>query len=162
MFALRPAHARDLQAIDDIYNHYVVHSVATMQLEPEPISAREHWFSQHDAAHPVLVAVEGAEVIGWASLSLYKSRAGYARTVESSVYVRHDRHRRGVGRALMIAILARANQHGHHIVVAGVESEQHGSLALHESLGFARVAHFSEVGYKHGAFRDIVYLQRSV
>lgn len=155
-----PAAFSHLVDIDAIYAHYVETSACTYQVAVEPFSARKAWFEEHDDRHPILVALDADRVVGWASLSTYKSRCGYAGTVESSVYVRHDAHRRGIGRALMRALITRSDGLGHHAIVAGVDSEQAGSLALHASLGFERVGRFREVGFKFGAFRDVVYLER--
>ena len=157
---IRPATKADLRAIEDIYLHYVATSVCTYQLEPGPFAEREEWFARHDEKHPVLVAVDDRRVLGWASLSVYNPRAGYARTVESSVYVHHAAHRRGVGRALMLDLIARADALDHHVIVAGIDAEQEGSIALHTSLGFVLAGRLREVGYKHGRLRDVLYFQR--
>lgn len=157
---IRAATVGDLRAIEDIYLHYVATSACTYQLEPDAFSARTEWFSQHDAAHPITVAVDERRVLGWASLSVYKPRGGYARTVESSVYVHHEHHRRGVGRALMLDLVARADALDHHVIVAGIDAEQEASIALHTSLGFVVAGRLREVGYKFGRLRDVLYLQR--
>ena len=170
---VRLATALDLAAIESIYDHYVHNSTCTFQLESEPFSAREAWFSSHDERHPVTVATlsrregdaldgrsGGEVVVGWASISVYNSRCGYASTVENSVYVRAGQHGRGIGRALLTDCIARAEAIGHHTIIAGVGAEQTPSLALHESLGFVRVALLREVGFKFGRWLDVVYLQK--
>ena len=157
---LRAATRLDLPAIDDIYNHYVVHSTCTYQLEIEPFAERERWFDAHDSLHPVIVATESAAIVGWASLSQFHARAGYQHTVENSVYVDHRQHRRGIGRALMTEIIARAKSLGHHSIVAGISSDQEASIALHASFGFTKVAHLREVGHKFGRWLDVVQMQR--
>jgi phosphinothricin acetyltransferase len=95
---LRDAAAADLPAINDIYNHYVLHSTCTYQEEPETADARRAWFDAHGPAHPVTVAVDDGVVVGWGSLSPYHRRSAYRRTVENSVYVAHTHHRRGIAR----------------------------------------------------------------
>ena len=159
---IRLATADDLGAIEAIYDHYVHHSTCTYQLESDPQGAREAWFSRHGERHPVVVATLDGDVVGWGSLSIYNPRAGYAHTVESSVYVHPGLHKRGIGRALMLDLIARAEALGHHTLIAGVDGEQTASLALHESLGFSRVAHLKEVGFKFGRWLDVIYLQRMV
>jgi phosphinothricin acetyltransferase len=158
---IRPATAADLRGIEDIYLHYVATSGCTYQLEPEPFEARERWFERHGGKHPVIVAVEGERMLGWASLSVFNARGGYARTVESSVYVHHGAHRRGIGRALMVDLIERADALGHHVIVAGIDAEQEASVALHLSLGFVHAGRLREVGYKMGRLRDVVYMQRT-
>lgn len=156
---IRLATEADLSAINDIYNHFVLHSTATYQEGPESMEGRRAWFARHGAAHPVTVAESDGEVVGWASLSPYHARSAYRMTVENSVYVRHDRHRRGIGRGLLADLVARARELGHHAIIAGIDGEQAGSLALHEAMGFVRVGHLRQVGFKFGRWLDVIYAQ---
>jgi L-amino acid N-acyltransferase YncA len=157
---IRLATPADLPAIRDIYDHYVATSTCTYQLEPETREKRAAWFAAHGEKHPVTVAeIEGA-VVGFGSLSVHNVREGYARTVDDSLYVRHDVHRRGVGRALLADLLDRARALDHHVVVAGIDSTQTPSLALHKSFGFEDVGTFRAVGRKFGRILDVVYLQK--
>ena len=156
---IRPATEADLAAIRDIYNHYVERSTCTFQIEPDTEAERLAWFRGRSPAHPVTVAEAGGEVVGWAALSPWKSRAAYARSVEASVYVRPDRHRRGVGRALLLDLIRRARELGHHALIGGACTEHPASVALQESLGVERVGCFREVGHKVGRWLDVVYLQ---
>src|SRR6187401_898911 len=87
---VRPMTAADLGAVRDIYNHYVATSTCTFQVEPETPEDRAAWFHDRKASHPVIVADANGEVVGWAALSPWKSRCGYAHSVEASVYIRHD------------------------------------------------------------------------
>jgi len=156
---IRTAIRGDLPAISAIYNHYVLTSTCTYQLEPETEADRETWFAERSELHPAIVAEFAGEVVGWASLSPWKSRAGYRHSVEASVYIRHDSHRRGLGRRLMIELIALAKAAGHHTIVGGTCSSQEASLALQLSLGFVRVAHLKEVGFKFGRWLDVIYTQ---
>jgi phosphinothricin acetyltransferase len=149
----------DLPAINAIYNHYVLHSTCTYQITPETDEARLYWFRQRAEVHPVTVGEINGEVVGWASLNRYHAREAYARTVENSIYVRHDWQRRGIGRVLLSDLIVRARQLGHHTILAGISAEQAASVALHEAFGFEPVAHFRELGWKHGQWLDVVYLQ---
>lgn len=156
---VRPATETDLLSIHEIYNYYVHTSTCTFQLDPEPFDERLSWFRQHSELHPVIVAESDGEIIGWGSLSPWKERAGYAGTVEASVYVRHDCHRRGVGKAILGDLIKRARKLGHHVLIGGACTDHPGSIALQESLGFERVAHFRETGRKFNRWLDVVYLQ---
>lgn len=156
---IRDATPADLEAIDTIYNHYVRTSTATYQLEPDPFEARQAWFAAHAGRYPVLVALESAQVVGWASLSPFHPRAAYAGTVENSVYVRHDRHRRGIGAALLAALIERARAAGFHTIVALIDSKQTPSLALHARLGFTEAGRLTEAGRKFDRWLDVVYMQ---
>ena len=157
---IRLATPADLPAINAIYNHFVLHSTCTYQEEPSTAEERAAWFAAHGGKHPVTVAEVGAEVIGWGSLSRFHARSAYRHTVENSVYVRHDMHRRGVGRVLLDDLIVRAKDVGHHTIMALIDSSQAGSIALHRACGFTDAAHLKEVGFKFGQWRDVVYLQR--
>lgn len=156
---IRPAVEADLPAVREIYNHYVATSTCTFQVEPDTEAERLEWFRERTAAHPVVVAEIAGEVIGWASLSPWKGRCAYRFSVEASVYVRHDCHRRGIGRALLADVVERAKALGHRTVIGGACTEQAASLALQRSLGFEPVGCFRAVGYKFGRWLDVAYLQ---
>jgi phosphinothricin acetyltransferase len=156
---IRLATEADLPAINAIYNHYVAHSTCTYQLTPETEEQRLKWFRAHDARHPVTVAVVEGVVVGWASLNVYHPREAYARTVDNSIYIHPEHHRRGHGRALLADQIERARTLGHHVFLAGVSAEQTPSVALHTSFGFEQVAHFRELGFKHGQWLDVLYFQ---
>ena len=157
---IRLATSADLPAINDIYNYYVLRSTCTYQLEPEPLEARQEWFAKHPPEkYPVTVAEMGGDVVAWGSLSKFRDRAAYDGSVEASIYVRHDMHRQGLGRALLVDLIERAKQIGFHTLIGGASADQTASLRLQESLGFEHVAHFKEVGYKFDQWLDVVFLQ---
>ena len=159
-FSIRLATSADLSAINDIYNYYVLRSTCTYQLEPETEEARQKWFEQHSAdKHPVTVALLDGIVAGWGALSEFRPRAAYAHSVEASVYLRHDMHRRGIGKALLLDLIARAKAAGHHTLIGGASADQTASLALQKSLGFDQVGYLKEVGFKFGRWLDVVYCQ---
>jgi L-amino acid N-acyltransferase len=156
---IRTANVADLEAIREIYNYYVVRSTCTFQIEPDTDAERLAWFTDRSPDHPIVVAESAGGVVGWGALSPWKSRGAYARSVEASVYVRHDLQRRGVGRALMLELIDRARNAGHHVIIGGACTEQTASLALQESLGFQRVGCFRQVGHKFGRWLDVAYMQ---
>lgn len=158
-FSLRLAQEADLVAINDIYNHYVLHSTCTYQTEPETIEARRAWFAAHGEGYPVIVGEHDGEVVGWGSLSKFKDRAAYQPSVEGSVYIRQDRLGYGFGRVILIDLIERARALGYHTFIGGACSSQAASIRLQESLGFQRVGQFREVGLKFGRRLDVVYLQ---
>jgi L-amino acid N-acyltransferase len=157
--AIRPATESDQIAINDIYNHYVQHSTCTYQEEPEPLDGRRQWFSHHDANHPVIVAEVDGQVVGWGSLSAYHARLAYRRTVENSVYVHHQHHRRGIGSLLLQQLIARARSLGYHAIIAGIDAEQVASVALHAKFHFEKVGHLKQVGFKFGRWLDVIYME---
>lgn len=156
---IRPATEADLVAINDIYNHYVLHSTCTYQEEPETIESRHRWFSHHGETHPVIVAAADSEVIGWGSLSAYHPRSAYRRTVENSVYVHHQHHRKAVGSLLLEELIDRARTLGHRAIIAGIDAEQAASVALHAKFQFEKVGHLKQVGFKFGRWLDVIYME---
>ncbi len=156
---LRQACESDLAAINDIYNHYVWCSTCTWQEEPEPLEDRRQWLAQHDPKHPVTVAEADGMIVGWGSLSVYRSRSAYRNTVENSVYVRHDCQRRGVGSALLQDLIARARTLGHHAIIAVIDGEQAASVALHAKFGFRKAGHLTQVGFKFDRWLDVIYME---
>ena len=157
---IRLAAQSDLPAINEIYNHYVLHSTCTYEEEQTTAAEREVWFLAHGPVHPITVAEVEREIVGWASLSPFRTRSAYRRTVENSVYVRHDRQRQGIGLALLADSVRRAKALGHHTIIAGIDREQAASVSIHQRLGFEEVAHLKEVGFKFDRWLDVVYLQK--
>lgn len=159
---VRPAAAADLDGINAIFNHYVLHSTCIWEDAPETADGRRAWLAAHDASHPVIVAEEAGAVVGWASLSAYNGRPGWRHTVEDSVYVHPDRLGRGIGSRLLADLLDRAARLGHRAVVAAICSDQPASIRLHVRHGFAEVGRLREVGFKFGRWLDAVHMQRLV
>jgi len=149
----------DLSAINDIYNHYVLRSTCTYQEEPEPIEDRRKWFAYHGEAHPIIVAEAGGQIVGWGSLSAYHARSAYRRTVENSVYVHHDFHRRGIGSVLLDELITRARSLRHHVIIAAIDAEQPVSVALHARFGFQKVGHMKHLGFKFNRWLDVIYME---
>ena len=156
---IRLATVDDLAAINAIYNHYVMHSTCTYQEEPTTAEERVAWFAGRAAEHPVTVAVIDGEVVGWGSLNRYHARSAYRFTTENSVYVRHDMHRRGIGKALLADLLVRAEALGHHSVIAVISADQLASVELHRRAGFVECGLFKEVGFKYERWLDVMYMQ---
>ncbi len=157
--AIRPAAESDLEAINDIYNHYVLYSTCTYQEDPEPIGHRRQWFRHHDSAHPVIVAEANGQVVGWGSLSVYHARSAFRRTVENSIYVHHEYHRRGAGSLILADLIARARAVGYHAIVAGIDSDQTASVALHSRFEFRHMGRLTQVGFKFGRWLDVIYME---
>lgn len=157
---LRDATAADLPAIDALYNHYVLHSLCTMQTVPDAPEVRQAWFARQGQANlPTLIAECDGRVVGWAALFPYSPRQGYRFTVEDSVYLHPDFQGRGVGRLLLTELLARGKARGLHNVIAKITSSQPASIALHTRLGFTEFGRMRDAGIKHGTWLDVVLMQ---
>src|SRR5437667_24828 len=158
---VRDARADDLPGLLAIYNDVIATSTAIYTEQPVTLDDRVTWWNARVAqGYPVLVAVDPSGVTRFASFGDFRAWPGYRFTVEHSVHVRVDRRGSGVGTALMHVLLARAAALGKHVMIAGVDADNHASLRFHERLGFSRVAHFSQVGFKFDRWLDLVFLQR--
>jgi len=147
--------AADWPAVEAIYAEGIATRAATFETEPPDYAAFD---ASHHAGHR-FVAVEDGRVVGWAVLAPTSSRACYAGVAESSVYVADGARGRGVGRALMEALLADAKARGIWTVHAGMFPENAASVALHERLGFRVVGRFDRIAQLDGVWRDTVLLE---
>ena len=120
------------------------------------------WQARVAQDYPVLVAVEGAEVMGFASFGDFRAWPGYRFTVEHSVHVAEDQRGRGIGTALMRVLLERGTALGKHVMVAGIDADNAGSIRMHERLGFEATGHLKEVGWKFNRWLDLVFMQRQL
>ena len=158
---IRDADEHDLEGIMAIYNDAVEHTTAIWNDTKVDLNNRANWLADRQrAGYPVLVAVnDGGDVLGYASFGDWRAFDGYRHTVEHSVYVRADQRGAGIGKALMLALIQRAQNIGKHVMVAGIEAGNIGSIRLHEKLGFEQVGLLQEVGMKFGGWLDLVFLQ---
>ena len=158
---VRLARLEDGEAMRAIYNLEVTESTVTFDLVPRSANEQDQWLREHSGAHPAIVATgaEG-EVLGFGSLSPYRSRPAYATTVEDSIYVRRDVQRRGVGRAVLVELLALATAHGFHAVIARIVDGHEASIGLHRACAFELIGVEREVGRKFGRWLDVVVMER--
>ena len=160
---VRDARPDDARAIVDLYNHYVTHTTITFEEQPVSPSEMESRVREiQSGGLPWLVAEESGVVVGYAYASKWKTRSAYRFSVESTVYVAHDRRTRGVGTSLYEVLIARLKDAGYHTVIGGITQPNEASVRLHERLGFVKTAHFREVGFKFGEWLDVAYWQRPV
>lgn len=160
MAVVRDARPADLPALLEIYNDAVVHTTASWDLLPwTPVEHAEWYATKAGRDHPVLVADDDGDVLGYAAYGPFRPKAGYAATMEHSVYVRPDAQGRGIGRTLLVAVIERARAAGVHALVGGLSADNEVSLLLHRSLGFIEVGRLPEVGRKFDRWLDLVLVQ---
>jgi len=158
---VRPAGAGDLARINAIYNHYVLHSHATFEIEPVTMAEREDWASHYaDSGRYRLLVVADDDVLGFATSSPYHLRAAYETSVELSVYVDPDATGRGLGARLYGTLIPLLEREDLHRAYGGVSLPNASSVALHERFGFREAARYSEQGRKFGRYWDVVWLER--
>ena len=158
---LRLATSADAEEIREIYNHEVMHTVATFDLVPRSLAEQQEWLEARSGAFATIVAQdEAGEVVGFGALSPYKERAAYRTSVENSVYVRRDRHAQGIGRLLVDELLSVAELSGFHAVFARINATSEASIALHRACGYELVGVEREVGRKFSRWHDVALMQR--
>jgi phosphinothricin acetyltransferase len=154
------ANLDDAESIRRIYNVEVESSTVTFDLVPRSLEEQRDWLRQRDGAFGVLVAEIDGRVVGFASLSEYRSRPAYRTTVEDSVYVDESARGRGVGSALLIELVELARARGFHSMIGRIVGGHEQSIALHQAAGFDIVGTEREVGRKFGRWLDVVLVQR--
>lgn len=161
--AIRPVAPDDDTAIAAIYAHHVLNGTATFDLDPHPPA---FWANKIAAittlGHPFLIAETAGEVLGYAYATPFRDRPAYARTCENSIYVRADAVGRGVGSALMTALLDAAAASGFSEMIAVIGGGEPASVALHTKAGFRHAGRMERVGEKFGRLLDTVYMQRTL
>jgi L-amino acid N-acyltransferase YncA len=150
----------DASQVCEIYNHYVRETVVTF--EEAPVSEHEMARRIGDVTErlPWLVLAHGGSVIGYAYATWWKVRSAYRFAVESTIYLSRHLARRGIGTELYRALIADLRGRNVHCAIGGIALPNPGSVALHEKLGFSKVAQFKEVGWKLGRWVDVGYWER--
>jgi phosphinothricin acetyltransferase len=159
---IRPATPADIPAITRIYAHAVRHGTASFEFEPpDEAEMTRRQRALLDGGYPYLVAEDGGTVLGYAYAGPYRTRPAYRYTVENSVYIAPDAHRRGIGRALLKALIAACEARNYRLMIAVIgDSAQTPSIELHRAAGFKLVGAFEAVGYKFERWLDSVLMQR--
>lgn len=157
---LRDATESDLPAILAIYNHAVAETTAIWNEILVDLDNRKAWYDLRQArGFPILVAEVEGRIAGYASYGDWRPFDGFRQSVEHSVYVEKDHYGRGLGKALMSALIERAKAGNIHVMVAAIEAGNTGSIALHKSLGFRLVGTHHEVGKKFGRWLDLTMME---
>jgi L-amino acid N-acyltransferase YncA len=156
---LRDAVEANLPMIVEIYNSTVPSRMVTADTEPVSIESRLPWFRGHDPeSHPIWIAEDGGEIVGWLSFEPFRERPAYHATAEVSVYVSENHRRKGVGRRLVAEAVRRGPALGLKTLTAGAFSHNAPSLKLFKEFGFEHWAHFPKVAELDGIERDLVVL----
>jgi L-amino acid N-acyltransferase YncA len=160
---IRDAGESDLPGLLAIYNDVIATSTAIYSYLPVTLEDRTEWWRARVAlGYPVLVAADGAGVLGFSTFGDFRTWPGYRFTVEHSVHVRSDCRGRGIGKQLVAALFPRATALGKHVMIAGVDAANEASIRFHERLGFEKTGHLREVGHKFDRWLDLVFLQRLI
>jgi L-amino acid N-acyltransferase YncA len=156
---VRSATTEDAARICEIYNHYVLHSTITFEEQLVSVEEMKQRIGEVLTGLPWLVWVEDQVVQGFAYASKWKGRCAYRYSVESTAYLADGSTGRGIGTKLYEALFTALRQSKMHVVMGGIALPNDASIALHEKLGFEKVAHFREVGWKFDRWIDVGYWQ---
>jgi L-amino acid N-acyltransferase YncA len=161
---IRPARPTDIPAITRIYAHAVEYGTASFELEPPDEAEMARRMSELTSqSFPYLVAELDGALAGYAYAGPYRTRPAYRFTVENSVYVAPDMHRRGVGKALLEELIEASTEQGFRLMIAVIgDSKQRASIGVHEATGFKHVGVYENIGYKFGRWLDTVLMQRAL
>ncbi len=162
---IRDACATDIAAIAEIYAWHVLHDCASFEeTPPDEAEMQARFLKVRTHELPYLVAEQAGRIIGFSYASPYRPRPAYRYSVEESIYLAHEATGRGIGSALLAALIARCEQGPWRqmLAVIGNGEQNPGSLKLHLRLGFRQVGILKEVGFKHGAWRDTLIMQRAL
>lgn len=158
---IRPATLADIPAITRIYAHAVLHGTASFELEPPTEAEMEKRMQALlDGKFPYFVAEIDGKIAGYAYASLYRTRPAYRFTVEDSVYVAPDMHRRGVGKILLLKLIETCTAMGFRQMIAVIgDSDQAASIGVHKACGFEPAGNLKNVGWKFGKWLDTPLMQ---
>jgi phosphinothricin acetyltransferase len=159
--AVRPATPADIPAIATIYRHAVLHGTASFELEPpDEAEMLRRYEAVVGGGYPYFVAEMDGKVLGYAYANAYRTRPGYRFTVEDSVYITPDAQGKGIGRALLHALIEASTTAGFRLMVAVIgDSRHYASIAMHRNAGFTFAGTIHSVGYKFGRWLDSVSME---
>ena len=164
MLLIRPGRDEDLPAITAIYAHHVLHGTGTFETEPPSVAdMATRRVDVLSKGLPYLVAEHDGQLAGFAYGNWFKPRPAYRYSVEDSIYLAPDLHRKGLGRALLAELLARCEAADIRKIMAIIgDSANAGSIGVHRALGFVQVGTIASCGWKFGAWRDIVIMEKTL
>lgn len=152
---IRSLHINDTKALLDIYNYYVLHTTVTFDIEALSIEAFEIKVNTINENYPFIIFEEDNEILGFAYGSRFRPKPAYDYVAESTVYVKHAAHGKGIGSILYKELIARLKQTKLHTVLGVLTIPNEASIKLHEKLGFEQVGYLKEVGLKFGEWQNV-------
>ena len=154
---IRKVEADDVKVTCDIYNHYAENTIITFEEQTVSVQEMQNRIREVTTSLPWLVFENNGDVVGYAYASRWKGRCAYRYSVESAVYLSPDVTRRGIGSQLYGKLISILRGRAIHSVIGGIALPNPASVALHEKMGFEKVAHFKEVGWKFNQWIDVGY-----
>ncbi len=157
---IRSASVHDANQIVDIYNYYIKNTVISFEEELLGVLEMKERIDQVlKKGYPYLVYEVENEILGYAYASVWHPRAAYKHSVETSIYLKHDRLNKGIGSKLYSELLELLQQNNYRAIIGGIALPNPSSVALHEKFGYKKAAHYKDVGYKFDTWVDVGYWQ---
>jgi len=161
-WTIRAATEADAAACAAIYAPYVTETAITFEIEPPDVTEMSQRIATAAASHAWLVLEDAGVVAGYAYGRPFHQRAAYRWACETSIYLDIHRRRTGAGRALYAALLDRLAERGYRRAMGGMTMPNDGSAGLHRALGFSPVGVYRDVGWKHGRWHDVAWVQKTI
>lgn len=161
---IRHAEPTDLPVIVELYNYYIRETAITFDITPFTLETRQEWFSHYKprGRHRLLVAVAGGALAGYATSSMFRPKAAYETSVETSIYLSPEHHRKGIGRQLYTALFDALKTEDVNRAYAGITLPNDASIGLHKAFGFVEVGEYTEVGRKFGKYHDVLWMEKAL
>ncbi|KAK9695921.1 hypothetical protein K7432_012726 [Basidiobolus ranarum] len=161
---IRDCQAADVPGILDIFNWEILHSTSIFEYEEKTLEDRLAWFDAlKSKGYPLIVAIDNStsegKVAGYCCLGVFRDKPAFKSTTEVSLYIHQDYRRRGLGKLMMKEMIQRGKSQGFCNIIAGITTENVGSLKLYEQLGFSLVGTFHHVGYKFDRWLDTTFME---
>ena len=152
----------DAQPITDIYNEYILNTTVSFETQPLTTGQMRQRIASISAKYPYLVYEHDGAVVGYAYVHLWKERAAYCHTAETTIYLSSVCKHHGIGKSLMSRLIEECRKRGFRMLIACITAENKESIAFHSSLGFAEASHFHNVGEKFGRWLDVVDMEMDI
>jgi L-amino acid N-acyltransferase YncA len=159
-YRIRAATAADAAALCRIYNQGIEDRVATLETDLRTPEERAAWLAAKGPRHPVIVAEDNAQIIGWGSLNQFNPREAYQHVVDFSIYIDRSYRGRGVGKVMLARLIELARAHGFHKMVLSAFPSNSGGVALYERMGFRTVGIYKEQGMLDGRWLDTIIMEK--
>ncbi|MEM9804280.1 MAG: N-acetyltransferase family protein [Cyanobacteria bacterium P01_D01_bin.56] len=162
---IRPTQPNDLEALTQLYNHYILNTTITFDIAPYSFEQRrERWWCHYGmpGRHQLWVAEQNQVVVGYATSSKFRDKAAYDTSVETSIYLVPEAQGQGLGTRLYEALFASLEKEDVHRAYAGITLPNVGSIALHQKFGFYSVGCYREVGRKFDQYWDVEWFEKSL
>ena len=156
---IRPVTLADAEAITEIYNRYIKETTITFEVEPITVEEMQSRIKEISAQFPYFVYEEEGRVLGYCYAHLWKQRAAYSKTLETTIYLDRNATHRGIGSLMVKHLITLCREQGYHALIACITEGNEASVRMHERLGFKQVSEFKEVGQKFGHWLGVVDLE---